>query len=530
MTAKREPAADEASADDEPKLYVGSYVLETLTTGMYTEPRDCIREYVQNALDAVDAARQSKLIAAHEGSVRVIVTPAEGGSITVRDDGSSIPSERAWETLTSVGASRKNPRRQAGFRGIGRLAGIAYCSQLDFVCKAAGESVTTTVTYDCDAIKKSLREGGSDLEAVFKRSITIEEKPTQAGTEKDHYTIVRLIGISEAPEELRSVEKIAEYLTSVGPIEFREGWSSATEIKQNAGEKGFAIPTLKLLIGTDEDHLDELRKPYSNATEAGKKVSAIRKIMYFDGGVHEKSKWWGWYGDMPLYGSINEPSVSGIRIRVKNLQLDGSEIVARILQRHAPSYTRFASWHLGEIYIDGDSVIPNARRDGFEDSKAWRTIETQIADALLPLVKNAYEASGKRNSKVFSRVNKDVRREIQEIKAALTDTGEKTPAPDRKALGRNIRGALRRIEKLNLDDYTETQQRALREANAELRSLAEQASIRIAPPKPTPTPEADEDIPYREVLDIVFEVLNPLLDTRTFNKVRKALIERFKDV
>jgi molecular chaperone HtpG len=232
---------------------------------------------------------------------------------------------------------------------------------------------------------------------------------------------------------------------------------------------------------------------------------------------------------MPLYGIINDQSVLGIRIRVKNLQLYGTEILARILQRHAPSYARFASWHLGEIYIDGQSAIPNARRDGFEDSPEWRGIETQIADALLPLVKDAYDASGKRSSKVFSKVNEDVSREIEEIEAALIES-EKIHAPDRKAVGRNIRGALKRIESLNLDDYTDKQQRTLRETTVKLRNLAEQASIKIAPPKPKAQPEAGEDeIPYREFLDIVFEVINPLLDTRTFNKVRKALIERFKD-
>jgi molecular chaperone HtpG len=233
---------------------------------------------------------------------------------------------------------------------------------------------------------------------------------------------------------------------------------------------------------------------------------------------------------MPLYGIINDPGVLGIRIRVKNLQLDGSEIIARILQRHAPSYARFASWHLGEIYIDGESAIPNARRDGFEDSPGWRAIEGQIADALLPLVKGAYEASGTRSSKVFGKVNEDVSREIKEIETALAESAT-APSPDRKAIGRNIRGALKRIDNLKLDDYTDKQQRALREATVKLRNLAEQASVKIAPSKPKPQPEQEEDeVPYREFLDIVFEVINPLLDTRTFNKVRKALVERFKDI
>jgi hypothetical protein len=114
----------------------------------------------------------------------------------------------------------------------------------------------------------------------------------------------------------------------------------------------------------------------------------------------------------------------------------------------------------------------------------------------------------------------------------LSEPTDATGVSDqKKAIGRNIRAAIRRVEKLNLDDYDEKQQRTLREATVKLRSLADQASVKISPSKPRPQPESESDeIPYRDFLDIVFEVLNPLLDTRTFNKVRKALIERFKDV
>jgi hypothetical protein len=519
------PAAQAPDSEDEPRFYVGSYVLETLTTGMYTEPRDCIREYVQNGLDAIDTARQAKLLAPHEGEIRVIVSAEEGGSITIRDNGASIPAERAWETLTSIGASRKNPRRQAGFRGIGRLAGIAYCNQLEFTCKAAGEDTATTIAYDCSAIKRALREGGLELEPVFRRSISIRKDPTP-GKKREHYTEVRLVGTTSAPDELQDVSLLADYLKSVAPVDFLDGWDTASKIKRYAEDAGFAIPIIRLLIGSDPESLDEVRKNYTNATVANKKASPIRKISFFAG----DAQWWGWYGELPLYGAINDPNVAGIRIRVKNIQLDGAEIIARILQKHAPSYARFASWHLGEIYVEGDAAIPNARRDGFEDSAEWRVIEDQIAEALRPLVTDAYDASGKRSSKDFKRVSEDTRREIQEIQTAISAKQEGPTSFDRKALARKIRGALRRIENLNIDTYTDAQQRNLREAALQLRELAAKASVSVTPARPKPEPDSDAvEIPYREFLDIVFEVLSPLLDTRTFNKVRKALIERFKD-
>ena len=43
-------------------VLVGSYFLETLTTGMYENPFHCVREYVQNGFDAVQEAVRSGLM------------------------------------------------------------------------------------------------------------------------------------------------------------------------------------------------------------------------------------------------------------------------------------------------------------------------------------------------------------------------------------------------------------------------------------------------------------------------------------
>ena len=35
-------------------ISVGKFTLESLTTGMYSEPESCFREYIQNAVDSID--------------------------------------------------------------------------------------------------------------------------------------------------------------------------------------------------------------------------------------------------------------------------------------------------------------------------------------------------------------------------------------------------------------------------------------------------------------------------------------------
>ena len=51
--------------------HIGAFVLETLTLGMYGEPRHTLREYVQNSFDSIRAAQRTRFL---QGRGRVIIT------------------------------------------------------------------------------------------------------------------------------------------------------------------------------------------------------------------------------------------------------------------------------------------------------------------------------------------------------------------------------------------------------------------------------------------------------------------------
>src|SRR5580700_11599629 len=81
--------------------HIGAFVLETLTLGMYGEPRHTLREYVQNAFDSIRAAQRTKF-SSDRGRVDVTIAPE---AITIRDNGLGVRADLAWVTLTSIGAS-----------------------------------------------------------------------------------------------------------------------------------------------------------------------------------------------------------------------------------------------------------------------------------------------------------------------------------------------------------------------------------------------------------------------------------------
>ena len=77
---------------------IGAFVLETLTTGMYTNPLDSIREYIQNAFDSILAAEQFKLLNRNEGIIEISIDP-ESKSLSIKDNGTGLSSSNGDRKL-----------------------------------------------------------------------------------------------------------------------------------------------------------------------------------------------------------------------------------------------------------------------------------------------------------------------------------------------------------------------------------------------------------------------------------------------
>jgi molecular chaperone HtpG len=110
---------------------IGKYVLENLTVGMYDDPRCVFREYVQNSADAIDKAVSLNLITNKEGYIHIQISK-DKKSIVIEDNGTGIMESRVIPMLQNVAQSDKEIGKERGFRGIGRLGGLGYCTSLVF--------------------------------------------------------------------------------------------------------------------------------------------------------------------------------------------------------------------------------------------------------------------------------------------------------------------------------------------------------------------------------------------------------------
>ena len=84
------------------------------------------REYIQNAADAVAGIGVP-------GKARVdIAIDVTERRIRIRDNGSGLSRDEALERLLPIGRSDKTLGIDRGFRGVGRLAGLAFAKTVSF--------------------------------------------------------------------------------------------------------------------------------------------------------------------------------------------------------------------------------------------------------------------------------------------------------------------------------------------------------------------------------------------------------------
>jgi hypothetical protein len=516
--AKKTSSSETASANEE--FRIGPFVLETLTTGMYEGSSNALREYVQNAYDATRSAVATGALLPGEGKVTVLL-PGDD-TLLIADNGIGLSSQSAWSTLTAIGASKKDRLRDAGFRGIGRLAAIAFCNELAFRTKVSGEEMETIVKFNCAALRKGMLPGSEvrNLTELLKNSVKLEINDDVDAD--DHYMVVRLKGLKEAPNELRSLDDIRSYLAETSPIAFDPRWPPGTEIVERAAKLKKPIETIKLFVGRSDATATEVFKAYGDTYKKARKTRAtggttpLEKISYIRG-----ENWWSWIGIPRDSGLLADDGTSGIRIRVKNIQVDGTSILDQLFADENESYARFNKFHVGEIHVDQASVVPNARRDGFENDQGWRNIKADIFEKVCtPLAEDAYSRSEKGKKSVDA-----VKTKVEKLTKDI-DRYFRKPAPSNSEWA----NALSQVEKVRTQIGSALAD-ADPEANLPLRVQLD--SVKHLKDRLEGALEPDVELRIRrqiraELLEQVEQILQPYLETATYSRVRKLLRERLK--
>lgn len=402
---------DEQALNFEPIF--GAFIIETLTVGMYEVPRLALREYIQNAFDSTREAVRLGLIGEDEALIEVTLN-TDDQEVIIRDNGMGLPAHSAIRTLTSIGASTKTYRSQAGFRGIGRLAGIAFADKVKFTTKFRNNPEITEVTFNGDQMRDLMapaKENSLSAQDLLKK--TVVTRKVAAGADDDHFFEVRLSGFDDPPRECLSAADMKAFLAQVAPVDYGPEFPFREEIRAAAEIAGMPIETVRITVRAGTGDAENVYKPYGplyayqgklpepaadqpalaeqpaavaapenpNADVViefeGERIPQTR-LTRIDTYVSESKRWFMWVGKKAKSGAFVEPSPWGIRVRVKNIQIDGTELMADVFGSESASNKRFNQWSVGEVFIKADALVPNARRDGFEQDQAWKEIKHEL--------------------------------------------------------------------------------------------------------------------------------------------------------
>ena len=336
-------------------------ILSMLMFQLYSDERTIYREYVQNALDSINKAIDTRVLNQAKDGVVNIDIDVKHKVIRIKDNGAGIESANAVRTLLDISPSNKDGVNQAGMYGIGRLVGGGYCHELIFRTSARGEAIGTQITFDVDKIWQMVEKEEEDYLATYVINECTKRKSFPA-EESDHYFEVELKGVKDdAAPSLLDAEAITNYLREVAPVEYKSEFKNTLIYKSTADNPEFkelheGLEKVQVLVGETR-----IQKQYGLSIKGTK--DKINNLEYFK--IEDRNYGllgWGWYALTKYTIQIpKDDKLAGIRLRAHNIQIGDANLLS------GTNYwkeDRSNSYFYGEFFVAHPNIRPNGAREG----------------------------------------------------------------------------------------------------------------------------------------------------------------------
>lgn len=356
------------------EIKIGKNAIENLTRGMYEDSKIIYREYIQNAADQIDYAIKHAFF--NEELLIDIRIDKIGRNVIIKDNATGVKKDMIESTLADVADSDKVKGETKGFRGIGRLGGLAYCGKLRFITTARGDNQKTIMTWDAKSLSKMLDDGDvkDDAGTVLQKIITYDWEDCPVD---DHYFIVELLGIKSENVDLLDSEKVREYIALNAPVPYDSKFYYKQQIHEYLQKKGFTKNEYKIFVD-GEDILKLYTTTIYEKNPAGqrRKYDDVYNIM-----IHEFTNdngemlAWMWYGISRFEKQIPHPlnETAGIRLRQSNIQIGNERTLIPLFKE-----ARGNLYFIGEVHAVHKDLTPNARRDYFNENSTRNDLEAQL--------------------------------------------------------------------------------------------------------------------------------------------------------
>ena len=355
--------------------FIYANVLEALTGGLYPNKLDVVREYIQNSYDAIreririceDLHEETEL----KENLRIDVH-IDAGSMFIFDNALGMD----YETLNEyrkIGFSRKPYGEYAGWRGIGKAAGLAVSEKL-LVTTSTGNGKTHLLTFDArkmiDEIK-DLRSKGENIpfnKLIEKYSII---KSSDGGDAP--FTNIELHMIKNDAKELLDEEEVIAHLSLLSPVPFSPAFAFKEEIETELHDILDDYCPVNLYVNSKQ-----IYKPHIHewGTE-GKKTTLLRPSTVT---IYDEDKKdilaFCWYCMNSESSQITEPrsvsenksvTLGGLLFRVDDIKIGERSLTRSAIWKVSSHLAYYAT---GEIHVIDNAVEPSSDRNGFSDNFA----------------------------------------------------------------------------------------------------------------------------------------------------------------
>ena len=335
---------------------IGVFLIESITKGLYRDPRNVLREYISNELDNTPSPT--------EVNIRI-----EGSKIDIAGDGPGMD-HAGIRTAVKVGFSPKDPEKSIGFRGIGIYSGVSICDRIAIVTKKEGDTKFYTIHINARGLREDI---DNHRTATLIQSLTSNVKwDERTATEREknkHGTSVSLIDILPEFETLFDKPDVRRYLENTIPLHFDPAFPNRREIESH----------LKAKLKSDYRVLESLRLDGNPVWRAPRLFDLEAPIF---GEIKDRRGVLAYYWacQNSRRERITDEEARGLQIRKKGFAIGTRATLLKLI----PKYSNLVEWFTGEIHVVGPELVPNAERAELEHSHAREELERKIRKELGP--------------------------------------------------------------------------------------------------------------------------------------------------
>jgi hypothetical protein len=501
---------------------IGGQLLPILSKGLYTNPLDCVREYVQNSVDA---------------GAKKITIKITGNSVLIHDTGQGMD-EAQLLSSRKFGISAKDLAEHVGFRGIGIYSGYDLANRLVITTKKAESTEEFIMKFDFGGMKKELEAnpaGSVPLSTILFKFTSFSRRPSVAAGLS--FTTVQLEDISAV--HLRKIAnrgELRQYVLQNLPVDFSDNFDFKQRITDDLSQNvpGYRAVTIELQSDDEEDEI-VTRPPLSGLREPsiGPIYSDGKVIAYYWACLNKANKRLDDENLSLAKKGVYQPSdYQGFIYKCKGFTIGTRDQLYTLFTAGSGTLYR---WYTGEIYVIDDQVIPNTARADFETNAAKSRLEIAVKSKLVELEKQAEKI---RNTALADAKVTEALAELGSLHAEISKKGTDTFEDWDKL--RDVHDQMKKHRakaSLSVREKADQALKIVEKLEKEIRSgvnrgaSTSQSAKRNQKSQPTPLPfptEPPEPGPEKTLIGVLVEL--DLLDSSAMPKVVEAIDAALVDI